>query len=237
MILSWGGIDKNRTLRQIKGKYVNYDNLKSRFRDMFKKSLTNLFDSGKLDHDFKDINEFNQFLSRISEKRWIIHLEDPMDTPSAVIRYIGRYSKRACLSEYKITQMEGETIGFRYKDYKTKDFFGHPIEKEKVLNYRDFFPLLLQHVPLPRFRLVRYYGVYSNRGHIPRENFSEIEDTPINWKSLQQSETGQDPLFCPKCNVLKTYSYSLAENREGTYKYYRLGLISDPHATFSEKVA
>jgi hypothetical protein len=237
MILSWGGIDKNRTLRQIKGKYANYDYLKSKFRGMFEKSLINLFDSGKLDHDFKDITEFKRFLLRINEKRWIIHLEDPMDTPSAVIRYIGRYSKRACLSEYKITQMEGETIGFRYKDYKNKDYLGHPIEKEKVLNYRDFFPLLLQHVPLPRFRLVRYYGVYSNRGHIPRENFSEIEDTPINWKSLQQSETGQDPLLCPKCNVLKTYSYSLAENREGTYKYYRLGLISDPHATFSEKVA
>jgi hypothetical protein len=84
---------------------------------------------------------------------------------------------------------------------------------------------------------VRYYGIYSNRGHIPREYFSELEDTPINWKSLQQSETGQDPLLCTKCNVLKTYSYSIAESKDGAYKYYRLGLTTDPHATFSEKVA
>ena len=37
MILSWGGIDKNRTVRQIKGIYVNYDYLKSKFRGIFEK--------------------------------------------------------------------------------------------------------------------------------------------------------------------------------------------------------
>jgi hypothetical protein len=237
MILSWGGIDKNRTVQQIKGKYVNYDYLKSKFRGIFEKRLIDFFDSGKIDHDFRDVIEFKRFLRRVNDKNWIIHLEDPMDTPADVIRYIGRYSKRACLSEYKITRIEGEIIAFRYKDYRNKDYFGHTIEKERVLNYRDFFPLLLQHVPLPSFRLVRYYGIYSNRGHIPREYFSEIEETPINWKSLQQSETGQDPLVCQKCNVIKTYSHSIAESKNGTYKYFRLGLNPDPHSTFFQKVA
>jgi hypothetical protein len=237
MILSWGGVDKNRTVQQIKGKYVNYDYLKSKFRGIFEKRLIDFFDSGKLDHDFKDVIEFKRFLKRVNDKNWIIHLEDPLDTPAAVIRYIGRYSKRACLSEYKITRMEEEIIGFRYKDYKNKDFLGLPIEKEKVLNYRDFFPLLLQHVPLPSFRLIRYYGIYSNRGHLPKELFSGSDDVTLNWRSLQQSETGQDPLLCQKCKILKTYSYSVAESNDGTYIYFRLGLIPDPHATFSEKVA
>ena len=237
MILSWGGVDKNRTLQQIKGKYVNYDYLKSKFRGIFEKRLTDFYVSGKLDHDFRDITEFKLFLKRVNEKNWIIHLEDPMETPADVIRYIGRYSKRACLSEYKITRMEGEFIAFRYKDYKSKDYFGHPIEKERVLNYRDFFPLLLQHVPLPSFRLVRYYGIYSNRGHLPKEVFSGGNDVSINWRELQQSETGQDPLFCQKCNVIKTYSHSIAESNDGTYIYYRLGLNPDQHATFFQKVA
>ena len=148
-----------------------------------------------------------------------------------------RYSKRACLSEYKITMMEGEFIGFSYKDYKKKDFNGLPFSRERTLNYREFFPLLLQHVPLPRFRLVRYYGIYSNRSHIPREYFSEMDDTPISWRLLQQSETGQDPLICPHCKVMKIYSYSIAKGREGSYNYYRLDLKTDSHATFREKVA
>src|SRR5659263_586428 len=129
-------------------KETNLKCLTCKFRYKYENRLVELFVSGKLQHDFKDLIDFKRFLKRINEKNWIIHLEEPMETPSAVIRYIGRYSKRACLSEYKITQMVEETIGFKYKDYKVKDFFGHPIEKEKVLNYRDFFPLLLQHVPL-----------------------------------------------------------------------------------------
>jgi hypothetical protein len=237
MILSWGGVDKNRTVQQIKGKYVNYDYLKSKFRGIFEKRLIDFFNSGKLDHDFRDVIEFKRFLKRVNEKNWIIHLEDPMETPSDVIRYIGRYSKRACLSEYKITRMEGEIIAFRYKDYKNKDINGKPIERELVLNYRDFFALLLQHVPLPNFRLVRYYGIYSNRGHLPKELFSAGNDVTLNWRELQQSETGQDPLLCKKCNVIKTYSHSIAQSNNGTYIYYRLGLNPDPHATFFQKVA
>lgn len=237
MILSWGGINKNRTVQQIKGKYVNYDYLKSKFRGIFEKRLIDLYDSGKLDHNFRDIIEFKRFLKRVNEKNWIIHFEDPMETPADVIRYIGRYSKRACLSEYKITRMENEIIAFKYKDNKNKDINGKPIERELVLNYRDFFALLLQHVPLPSFRLVRYYGIYSNRGHLPKELFSGSDDAALNWRELQQSETGHDPLLCQKCNVIKTYSHSIAESKNGTYIYYRLGLVTDPHATFSAKVA
>lgn len=240
MILSWGGVDKNRTIQQIKGKYVNYDYLKSKFRGIFEKRLIDLFNSGKLDHDFRNIIEFKRFIKRVNQKNWIIHLENPMDTPADVIRYIGRYSKRACLSERKIIRMENEIIAFKYKDNKNKDINGKPIEKELTLNYRDFFPLLLQHVPLPNFRLVRYYGIYSNRGHLPKEFFSgsdDVEDTLINWKSLQESKTGEDSLICKKCNVTKIYTHSIVESKGITYKYYRLGLRTDSHETFKEKVA
>lgn len=237
MIVSWGGVDKTGAIQQIKGQYVNYDFLKANFRYKYENRLVELFVCGKLQHDFKDLIDFKRFLKRINKKNWIIHLEEPMETPSAVIRYIGRYSKRACLSEYKITQMEEETIGFKYKDYKNKDFNGHPIEKEKVLNYRDFFPLLLQHVPLPYFRLVRYYGIYSNRGHLPKEYFNQDEFTPINWSSLQEAETGNDPLFCQNCKVNKIYIHSIIERKSGINKYFNMGLMADPASIFKEKVA
>jgi len=160
-----------------------------------------------------------------------------METPSAVIRYIGRYSKRACLSEYKITQMEGEIIGFCYKDYKKKDFYQKPMKKEKVLNYREFFPLLLQHVPLPYFRLVRYYGIYSNKGHLPREYFNQEEEPPINWKSFQESETGENPLVCQSCKVDKVYIHSIVERRTGINKYFRQVYIINPDSVFKDRVA
>jgi hypothetical protein len=227
MIVSWGGIDKIGAIQQIKGPFVKYEFISDKFRKDYEKRLTELFDTDKLQHDFRDKLEFLRFLRRINEKNWIIHFEEPMETPVEVIRYIGRYSKRACLSEYKITLMEGEIIGFSYKDYKNKDVIGLPIEKEKVHNYRDFFPLLLQHVPLPYFRLVRYYGIYSNKGHLPKEYFCQEEEVPVNWKSLHESETGVDPMVCQKCNVAKVYTHTIVERKTGFTKIIRDRLITN----------
>ncbi len=227
MIVSWGGIDKIGAIQQIKGPFVKYEFISDKFRKDYETRLTELFDTDKLQHDFRDKLEFLRFLRHINKKNWIIHFEEPIETPVEVIRYIGRYSKRACLSEYKITQMEGEIIGFSYKDYKTKDFFGHPIEKEKVLTYREFFPLLLQHVPLPYFRLVRYYGIYSNKGHLPRKYFSQEEELPTNWISYQESETGKNPMVCQRCKIDKVYTHTTVQRKTGLHKIIRDKLIDD----------
>jgi hypothetical protein len=224
MILSWGGVDKIGSIQRIKGEYVKYEFLQAKFRYLYEHRLLELYDSGELQCDFKNRIELLKFFRGINEKNWIIHLEPPMETAEAVIRYIGRYSKRPPLSEYKITSMEGETIGFRHKDYKNKNFYGLPIEKVKVLNYRDFFPLLLQHVPLPYFRLVRYYGIYSNKGHLPREYFCQGQQEPLNWASIHQSETGEDPMICSKCKVPKVYAYTSVQRKTGLTKIVRESL-------------
>jgi hypothetical protein len=214
MIVSWGGI-KNDTgeLYQIRGEYVDYDFLKKKFRCKFEDELVAMYDNGGLGHGFRDRIKFMQFINRINKKRWVVHLEPPMDIPTQVVRYIGRYSKRACLSEYKITRMEGETITFRYKDNKTKDHNNKAIERELELHYRDFFPRLLQHVPLPYFRLVRYYGMYSNRADMPQQYLYDAGAQPENsgtddWETLQVEKTGQSPLVCSHCQSRKVYLYT-----------------------------
>jgi hypothetical protein len=193
MIVSWGGLDKQTsTLKPIEGEYVNYGFLKKKFRCKFEDEITAMFDNHTLQHRFPSHEKFLQFIKHINKKKWIIHLEPPMEIPEQVVRYIGRYSKRACLGEYKITKMEGENISFRYKDNKTKDSNNKPIERELELNYRDFFPRLLQHVPLKYFRLVRYYAMYSNRAIMPGEHL--YKDTggqgpQESWEMLQLGKT------------------------------------------------
>ncbi len=133
-----------------------------------------------------------RFLKKINQSRWVLHLEPPMDIPAQVVRYIGRYSKRACLSEYKITKMEGEKISFRYKDYKTLDKDKKSIEKELELHYRDFFPRLLQHVPLRYFRIVRYYGMYANKSKIREEFLYKDENEAIKGALIRLLPTEYD---------------------------------------------
>lgn len=243
MIVSWGGVDiKTKELRQIKGEYVNYDFLKNKFRKKFEDELIAMFDNGTLNHDFSDRIKFMQFIRRANKKKWIIHLESPMEIPTQVVRYIGRYSKRACLSEYKITRMEGENISFRYKDNKTKDSNNKPVERELELNYRDFFPRLLQHVPLPYFRLVRYYGMYSNRASIPQEYlYKETEQTENenseNWENLQLEKTGQNPLICSHCGTRKVYLYTKLKSRHRNKTIIFKRIIEDKHEFREKNVA
>jgi hypothetical protein len=203
MIVSWGGIDKKtKQLKSIPVKtHVGYLDLKETFRRGFIKALTDQYSRKILKHHFTGENEFNQFISTLVEKQWIIHLEDPMNIPEQVIRYIGRYSKRACLSEYKITNIEGEYISFRYKDYKDKDANGKAIEKELTLHYRDFFPLLLQHVPLPNSRLVRYYGLYSTKTKIAQA----FREKPKSNDSGQKAIALTDTKVCIECNGQMEY--------------------------------
>jgi len=204
MIVSWGGIHKKtEELIQLKeDEFVNYKFLKKKFRCKFEDELVALFDKELLLNDFRDRTDFVQFIQSINKKSWIIHLEEPISHPGKVIRYIGRYSKRACISEYKITKMEGENIAFRYKDYKDRDADQKPVEKEVELHYRDFFPRLLQHVPEPYSRTVRYYGLYSNKGNCPDEYLyqEQCEETTIHELD--------DEKHCEFCNREMEYIHT-----------------------------
>lgn len=184
MIVSWGGIDKSKSsLKSIPiADRIDYMKLKEGFRSRILHCMDKAYLSGDLRHDFESTEAYEAFKVGLLEKPWILHLEPPMSIPEQVIRYIGRYSKRACLSEYKITDISGEYISFRYKDYKEKQQDGKYAEKVACMHYNDFFPMLLQHVPIAHFRIVRYYGVYATRTKIPaqyREKPSYTESNVI----------------------------------------------------------
>jgi hypothetical protein len=208
MIVSWGGIDpKTQKLVPIKGEYVNYKFLQDKFRNKFEDCLVAMFDRGSLQQTFADRLSFLAFLKRINMTNWRIHLEPPMPAPSAVIRYIGRYSKRACLSENKITEIDGEYIAFKYKDYKIIGLDNKPVEKTERLHFSIFFPRLLQHVPLPRFHLVRYYGLYSTKSKIPQNYLNN---------DIEQKEEQREwvnPFVCSYCQRERQYLYTVFDIR------------------------
>jgi hypothetical protein len=217
MILSWGGITETHQVKEIKGEYINYEFIQNKFRCKFEDRLIQLFDAQALSHDYKNRIDFMRFIKRINDKHWRIQFEPVMMIPEEVIRYIGRYSKRACISEYKITHMEGEYITFKYKDNKNLDYNGKPIVKELTLHYKDFFSRLLQHVPLPYFRLVRYYGAYAARTKaILRKIYpycSQSEEPLID--EIEVYESPNNPKICKNCNTEKKYMYTVFKTKEG----------------------
>ena len=224
MILSWGGVNKNYYTGVIKGEYIKYEFIQAKFRCKFEDKLVELFDSNTLEHKFSGRIDFLKFIKMINNKNWRVHFEPAIQIPEEVIRYIGRYSKRACLSEHKITNIDGENISFKYKDNKNLDFHGKPIIKEETLNYREFFPRLLQHVPLPYFKLVRYYGAYAPRTKavLNKINFKKINETSKIEETEEKEEIyelTQNPKICKNCNTEKTYLHTTFKNRNGVIIY------------------
>lgn len=219
MIVSWGGIDhKKAQLKSIPVKqHVGYLDLKETFRIRYIKALTEQYQTNQLKHNFANEAEFQQFIANAQQKEWIIHLEPPMNMPEQIIRYIGRYSKRACLSEYKITNIDGDYISFRYKDYKEKDSSGKPLEKILTLHYFDFFPLLIQHVPLPNFRIVRYSGAYATKVKID----PVYREKPAQADSGQKVITLNDTKVCDKCNGQMIYRETRASIGSVKWFIYR----------------
>ena len=113
--------------------------------------------------------------------------------------------------------MDGENISFRYRDYKNSPDRRNPVEKELTLHYREFFPRLLQHVPLRYFRIVRYYGFYSNKGSLPEEYFGQ-DESEIEEAELQQAESGyENPYFCERCGRTRVYSHTTVTGGGMTY--------------------
>lgn len=238
MIVSWGGLDADtKLLKEIKGEYVKYKFLQQKFRAKFEDELVRMFKNKTLKHKFKNRFAFMRFLKDINGKNWHFHIEPPIDNPVGVIRYIGRYSKRACLSEYKITKMGNERISFEYKDYKNLDINGKPIIKEKDLHYTDFFPLLLQHVPFWRFRLVRYYGCYASASKIPDEFLFKPSEDDNAYSVNDKIEKAEDLKTCSYCNIKKTYLFTIFKDNRIVYDVEYENICSEIEAFWEKSVA
>ena len=220
MIITAGGIKKgSREYKEIDTKkwFVDYSWFcNNKFRPIFEKYLRRNYKNGKLQHNFSSKDEFETFLEKENKKNWRMHIEEPLNDVEHIVKYIGRYTKRACLSEYKITKIEGEYISFECKDYENSPDKKNPIMQELDFHYSDFFPRLLQHVPEKYFRTVRYYGLYHNmEKNVPKGlRKPEEEVKKIKEKELKELGNYESPLLCPCCKKRMVYVSTLIDKRK-----------------------
>jgi len=63
----------------------------------------------------EDIKELNNFLRPLYNKDWVTYIEPPKGSPENVIEYIGRYSFRIVISNYRIKNIDGNNVTFELK--------------------------------------------------------------------------------------------------------------------------
>ena len=206
MICSAGGVDAKNKFKKYNSSYylVRQEFIAKKFRYYFETGIFKLYRKGELDCDFKNEIQLKSFILELNDKAWVVSIQGALSNAESIVKYVGRYSKRACISEHNILSAENGEIRFRYKNYKDTDHKGKPAIAELTLSVEDFFGRLFEHVPSKGFRVVRYYGMYSNRrigkGYQTEEQKRKQADKQKEtWREMQKRITGVDPLICPCC--------------------------------------
>ena len=94
-------------------------------------------------------------LNELGRQSWNVEIRERYSSAKGVLSYLARYVGGGCISDSQIKSSEAESVSFTYLDHRDET------TKEMRLSPEAFLMRFLQHVPPPRKKLVRYYGLYA----------------------------------------------------------------------------
>lgn len=92
-------------------------------------------------------------------KKWVVYAKRPFAKPQDVIEYLGRYTHKTAISNYRLKAVSNSQITFSYKDYKN-----NAVKKEMQLHPSEFVRRFALHILPHGFARMRHFGLLSSRG-------------------------------------------------------------------------
>ncbi len=178
------------------------------FRGKMLELLEQAFDKNEL--EFKGQVEhlshpglFRDLLFKCSQKGFNVDARKPFAGPEQVIKYLGGYTHRIAISNYRLVKIENESVYFKVRDSNNPG-------KSKImsLHVKEFMRRFLLHVLPKAFVRIRHFGILGNRykklkisiirklQNIKEKAISHIKN---DWKSLLQKHSEIDADQCPRC--------------------------------------
>lgn len=190
--------------------FISVKVLSRKFRGKFLYYLKQLYYQNKLEfhgnQKYLSIHdEFENLLSSLYSKEWIVYCKPPFKNASYVVEYLGRYTHRVAISNNRIVSIENGNITFKWRDYKDKGKC-----KLMTISADEFIRRFLIHILPNGFMKIRHYGLLSNRNKttkliickqltntpiLPKENISALE--------LIKKLLGKDLSKCRHCGSKK----------------------------------
>jgi len=227
VIITAGGlsIGKNKWIDS-PGEYLLPEKgLKKRFRYQVIKQIIKANDKGLLEMPYLKkqgcyIN-LRGVISVISQLTWYIYIGARLLELEVSIKYIGRYTKKPVIAETRIISCTAKWVIFMFKDYNERGR-----TKNKTMRLFTFITYLTNHIPEKHFRVIRGYGLFSNRLKgklLPLTRKALNQKEPIkfihsSWRKRTKNREKKDPLVCEVCNiemvlvfVCFTYQYDMSK--------------------------
>ena len=201
-----GGVDAaGNWVASARKHFLPAEPLKQLFRGKFLYGLRGLGRHGRLRlPDGWSLADLERLCDEVEHKRWNVHVRERYQNPSSVLNYLGRYLHGGPIGESRLVSFDGETVHFRYKDYRDQG-------REKVLplSCDEFIRRYLQHIPPKGFHMVRGFGLYRRGGSTEALRQRVREVVPIT-PELHAALTTRPPevedptdtlVSCPTCGA------------------------------------
>lgn len=164
VILLGGGLTERREWKDTGGKFfLPIKVISSVFKGKYMDILKDLWKQEKLvfhgsAEKYRNHYSFKELLDICYSKEWIPYCKKTFNGAESVIKYLGKYTHRIAISNYRIICMDENTVTFSVKDYRNEGRW-----KELTLSGVEFIRRFLMHVPPKRFVRIRHYGLLCNR--------------------------------------------------------------------------
>jgi len=174
--------------------------LRKLFRGMLLSKIERALRTGEILGDLAN----DLALLRRTPKVWNVYAKPPIAGPGHVVRYLSRYVHRIAIANSRITDYDGKSVSFRYKDRADGN-----VTKHRTVSGPDFARLFLQHVLPTRFVRIRHYGFLAARRRKHLARCRELlgakpvapREKDTTWVAAFERLFGSNPLQCPACKT------------------------------------
>jgi hypothetical protein len=119
-----------------------------------------------------------------------VHKNGRIRHPQVIAKYLGRYVRHPAIANSRIDWFDKEKglVGFHYEDH-------NKVRRNVIMGTDEFISALIQHIPPPQFKMIRYYGAYARR---TKRKYGVMIQSSI--KQLKLAKFGfVKPILCPRC--------------------------------------
>jgi hypothetical protein len=207
-IVPGGGLslDGGKWIKAPRGYFLPIKVLSKVFRGKYLSYLEAAYSKLKFDAKILNLSNaalFKKVLVKAASKEWVVYAKAPFAGPERVLEYLGNYTHRIAISNYRIEAIEDGYVTFRYKDRKDGN-------QPKLLriSIQEFTRRFLSHVLPEKFVRIRHFGFLGSRqkerniaaarlclGITERVEVIKGED----YKQLLKRLVGVDVTSCPCC--------------------------------------
>lgn len=203
-IVPAGGLTKNDKWKHAKSNGTFLFSVRAMsilYRGKFMAGLHELKKTEKLKMTSLMVSKYAQVKDKVYKKEWVVYAKKAFGGPDQVLEYLGRYTHKICISNFRILKITQTHVTFKYLNRKANK------SRLKTIKGAAFIRLFAEHILPKKFVKIRHFGILSSRSKktdlaLARKYLGVIPPPTKRKMTTREFITmtkDKDPYVCPCC--------------------------------------